>query len=381
VIEWSRERLALRTEFRTSRSAEMAFEVVVVRVTVDGDDAEGFGEGFGEVALAGTWPRDAATVEQDLARLGREGIERWFTDALAHRTDLATVAGLVEQVDARCGARATAPGIELACLDLVGKRTGRQVWELLGLARPPATSLATSVTLGWSPAGDLGDLATVGLARGLQPPVLKLKLGRTARPLVPTVDRYLEQVCDLFPDTVICADANCAWDQAEALALAPVLADHAVDRIEEPLRLDEPLSAHSALRDALGDLGTTQLFADERVGRHAPEELAAVFDGVNLKPPERGGLAATGTLAACYEQLGVRVQIGCIGESSLGISASAQVAAAGGHLADLDSHLLVQDESFDGLGYIAGHGLTLSEQPGHGVRPAPSFLHRLGWAS
>jgi L-alanine-DL-glutamate epimerase-like enolase superfamily enzyme len=66
--------------------------------------------------------------------------------------------------------------------------------------------------------------------------------------------------------------------------------------------------------------------------------------------------------------LGLKVMIGCMIESELGIAQGAQLASLVDYI-DLDGHLLVSSQPFSGLGLEDGR-LVLADAPGLGVVPA-----------
>ena len=65
--------------------------------------------------------------------------------------------------------------------------------------------------------------------------------------------------------------------------------------------------------------------------------------------------------------LGLVVMLGCMIESSVGISAAAQFASLCDFV-DLDGHLLISDDPAEGLGLEDGR-IVLSQRPGLGVEP------------
>ena len=67
----------------------------------------------------------------------------------------------------------------------------------------------------------------------------------------------------------------------------------------------------------------------------------------------------------------LRVMIGCMIESSLAITAAAHLTPLVDY-ADLDGHLLIDDDPFEGV--KVSHGkLVLPEAPGLGVRKLPAL--------
>ena len=62
---------------------------------------------------------------------------------------------------------------------------------------------------------------------------------------------------------------------------------------------------------------------------------------------------------------GMKIMIGCMLETSVGLAAAAHLGPMVDYL-DLDGHLLLADDPFDGLGG-AGGKLTLTDRPGLGL--------------
>jgi L-alanine-DL-glutamate epimerase-like enolase superfamily enzyme len=66
--------------------------------------------------------------------------------------------------------------------------------------------------------------------------------------------------------------------------------------------------------------------------------------------------------------LGLRVMLGCMVESQLGVAPAAAIASLADWV-DLDGHLLLADEPFTGLRFEDGRVLP-GPEPGLGVSPA-----------
>ena len=103
------------------------------------------------------------------------------------------------------------------------------------------------------------------------------------------------------------------------------------------------------------------------------DDLDAVgdaYDGVVVKLAKAGGIASAFALISACTELGMRVLLGCMVESSLGIAAALQLAGLADYV-DLDGALLLAEDPFIGIG-MEGDLLTASEEPGLGVRPVPA---------
>ena len=79
-----------------------------------------------------------------------------------------------------------------------------------------------------------------------------------------------------------------------------------------------------------------------------------------------GGNAALGRLRKRLAQRGLKLMLGCMVETSVGITAAAHIAPLFDHI-DLDGHVLINNDPFIGCGWDNGR-LTLSQAPGLGVR-------------
>jgi L-alanine-DL-glutamate epimerase-like enolase superfamily enzyme len=249
------------------------------------------------------------------------------------------------------GMPALRAGLSAAAWDLAGKQAGEPVWRMLGLARP---SVRTSYTIAIGAPEDMLTQARAASAFG----TLKVKLG---------FDGDLELARRLkreLPDTTFRYDANEGWDREQAAAALAVLEDLDAELVEQPL----------PAADAEGMLWLKErthipLLADEAVLTLSDlDAVAEAYDGVVVKLAKTGGIAASFALVSACTELGLRVLMGCMIESSLGIAAALQIAGLADYV-DLDGALLLAEDPFTGIG-VDGDLLTASEEPGLGVRPA-----------
>jgi L-Ala-D/L-Glu epimerase len=89
--------------------------------------------------------------------------------------------------------------------------------------------------------------------------------------------------------------------------------------------------------------------------------------GVNVKLAKCGGVRGALAMIHTARALGMIVMLGCMVETSLGISAAAHISGLV-DLVDLDGAMLLADDPFEGIGYEEGR-LIFSDEPGLGVRP------------
>jgi L-alanine-DL-glutamate epimerase-like enolase superfamily enzyme len=158
-------------------------------------------------------------------------------------------------------------------------------------------------------------------------------------------------------------DANSGWTRDQAVQLLPALAELGVEFVEQPLAADDVEGFRW-----LHDRSPLPIYLDESVcvSRDLPRFLGAV-DGVNVKLAKTGGIAEAWRTIATARACGLAVMIGCMIETSLGITSAAHLAPLVDHL-DLDGHWLLADDPFVGVGGGAGR-LVLPAAPGLGVTP------------
>ena len=116
-------------------------------------------------------------------------------------------------------------------------------------------------------------------------------------------------------------DANCAWSLEQTIENSKVLKKLGVEFIEQPLPAEQieampKVYAKSAL----------PLAADESCRVESDvEKCAGKFHIINIKLVKCGGLTPARRMIAKAKQLGMQVMTGCMTESSVGISAIAQL--------------------------------------------------------
>ena len=124
-------------------------------------------------------------------------------------------------------------GLEMALLDLRGKRTGEPLWRAWGLdGDARRESFFTIPLVRGEELRRWLDFAAEADARRL-----KVKVG--AEPVAASAER-LRAVRAAFPDGVLRVDANASWRPADAGELAPVLRSCDVSSVEEPLVASSP---------------------------------------------------------------------------------------------------------------------------------------------
>lgn len=353
-LTWDRLTLKLSAPFRTAKAYRTDKETLWVKVTQNGVT------GWGEAVPVDTYHQTLESAERTLSAAAR----MLSGDAIEIERAKQSFAIPVEQMLADALAEfddqlATVAAIDAALHDWVGKRFGVPTYRWLGLSPQPIPR--TSFTLGIE--DDLDLLAKRVRTAGPYP-ILKVKLG------TPHDEEILRIIRQEAPEQTLRVDANMAWSVEEALSKLPMLASFGVEFVEQPLAAED----HEGLR-RLTEARILPIFADEScvrpadvlalAGRPGDSPRANCVDGINIKLSKCGGIRQAMTMIRLARLNGIKVMLGCMLESTLGIAAALQLAPLADHL-DLDGHLLLAEDPFEGIGGEGGR-LMLSEKPGLGV--------------
>jgi len=326
--------LATRHPFVIARGGGDDHRVVWVRLQ-DGDGVEG----WGEADPARFYGETADTVLSVLQQL--QAYLPWDP------FDLEAAEAAFARVAPKAGAARAA--LSAALHDLVGKRLGVPLWRLWGLdaTRAPRSSFTIGL--------DTAERMRQKIAEAATYPILKIKLG-TER------DEGILQAVRDATDKPIRVDANAGWTRERALEMLPVLKAYGVEFLEQPLPPDD-LEGLAAVRRR----GVLPVIADESclVAGDVPR-LAGAVDGINIKLAKCGSLREALRMIATARAHGMLVMVGCMIESSLGITAAAHLTPLV-DAADLDGAALTVNDPFVGATIAAGQ-IRLPTEPGLGVR-------------
>jgi len=326
-----------RTPFVIARGGASEWRLVWVRV-IDDDGAEG----WGEAAPSRFYGETTETVIAALDRLAivLDGADAWSLEAIE--------AEMHQVIRFNASAKSA---VSAALHDLAARRLGVPLYRMLGLdpARAPRSSYTIPITTD-------DDALHRALDDAGPYPVLKVKLGG------PRDADTIAGVRASAPDKILRVDANAAWTPKQALQMIDVLLDYDVELVEQPV------AAHDieGLR-FVRERSPLPIIADESclVATDVPR-LAGAVDGINLKLAKCGGLREAMRIIATARAHDMSVMVGCMVETSLGITSAAHLAPLLDY-ADLDGAALLAHDPFDGATIAAGT-IALPASVGLGVR-------------
>lgn len=308
--------LPLRHVFTIARGSTHISRTLIVELRHEG--LRGFGEAGENSFYGATIENMTAVLERVRPRLESAG--------------LVEPATLWDELKSELEANSFAQcALDMAAWDLWGKAHGQPLWKLWGLQcqNLPATDYTIGI--------DSIDVMVQKLQEFPNWPIYKIKLG---------TPNDLDIVRELRRHTaaIFRVDANCAWTAEEAVRNSVVLKDLGVEFVEQPLAPDdwkgmERVYAQSAL----------PVIADESCQREADvDRCATCFHGVNVKLVKCGGLTPARRMLTRARQLGLKTMVGCMTESSVGISAIAQLLPMLDYV-DMDGALLLAQDIASGV--------------------------------
>ncbi|MBI5564060.1 MAG: dipeptide epimerase [Chloroflexi bacterium] len=251
------------------------------------------------------------------------------------------------------GSQAARAAIDLALHDRWGKALGQPLFRLLGL-KPDRLPL-TSFTIAMDEPAVMAERAK---ASGM--PIIKIKLGGAD-------DEAMVRAIRSATAAKLRVDANAGWTREQAADLIPRLAQYDLEFVEQPLPVGD-IEGLRWLRARLRSLKLgVPIFADEPV-KTAKDVVAhaGAIDGVVIKLMKTGGLREAMRAIAVARAHDLQIMIGCMVESSIGVTAAAHLASLCDY-ADLDGPLLIANDPYRGVRYD-GARLILPDAPGLGVR-------------
>ncbi|MEE9360980.1 MAG: dipeptide epimerase [Cellulophaga sp.] len=168
-------------------------------------------------------------------------------------------------------------------------------------------------------------------------PIYKIKLGTKN-------DVAIVKELRKHTDAIFRVDANCAWTAKETIFNAPQLKDLGVEFIEQPLKADDwegmELVIHTSVLPIMADESCIVESDVEKCGMH--------FTGINIKLTKCGGLTPALRMIKKGKELGLKIMVGCMTESSVGISAIAQLLPQLDYV-DMDGAMLLKEDIADGV--------------------------------
>ena len=225
--------------------------------------------------------------------------------------------------------------LDMAGWDIYGKMNKKQLHDLwkLDISKNPITDY----TIG------IDTIENMVKKMEEKPwPIYKIKLG---------TDNDVDIITELRKHTssVFRIDANAAWKQDEALEKINAFKDLNIEFIEQPLAKDDWEGMKFLFENS-----PLPLIADEScVFESDVEKCQNHFHGINIKLTKCSGITPALRMITKARELGMKVMVGSMNESSIGTAAIAQLLPLIDYV-DMDGPLLLAEDVAEGVTFDSG---------------------------
>ncbi len=345
-IKLSFEKLTLKTKhpFGISYGTKSDAKNILVKLEYDGVT------GFGEAAPT---PYHGETIYTVWALLQAFSEKNILGDDPFAITEINTRLDkfVSENYSAKCA-------IDVALHDLTGKLSNLSLAKMLGFSGLEKQMPQTDFTIGLDTIEIIKKKTKEAIDDGFQ--ILKVKQGTTNG--IGYDKEVINAIREVAPSATLRVDANGGWTPKQAVAMSHFLAERKIEYIEQPI------AKHSSVADFkyVKNHSALPIFADESVLRAKDiVRLADSVDGVVMKLAKAGGLSEGLKFIQVARACNLQVMIGCMLESSCGITAATHLAPLADHL-DLDGAMLLSNDPFKGATCKNGL-LAIPDGPGLGI--------------
>lgn len=307
--------LELKNTFRISHVSRDVQPTLIVELT------NGEYTGYGEAAATSYYGVSVEQMAQDIKAVENLVVEH--LDKTPEELWEITAPHFKDKTFAQCA-------LDIAVHDFFGKKKGLPLYKLWGLNLKQIP--LSNYTIGIDSVEKM-----VQKMREFPWPLYKIKLG---------TNEDVEIVRELrrHSKAVFRVDANGAWTADETIKNAKLLKELNVEFLEQPLPANDLDGMARVYKEAV-----LPLIADEScISESDVKKCAGYFHGVNIKLTKCGGLTPARRMIAEAKALGLKVMVGCMTESTVGISAI-------GHLlplldyVDMDGGMLIKNDIADGV--------------------------------
>ena len=237
--------------------------------------------------------------------------------------------------------------LDIAMHDLHGKRNGLPLYKMwdLDIDQIPVTNYTIGLDSVEKMAQKIKDFPW---------PIYKIKLGSKD-------DLRIVKELRKITDAIFRVDANAGWEAEEAIKNSIELKKLGVEFLEQPLQPDDKKGMQELFQKT-----ALPLIADEScILEEDVPKCAEFFHGVNIKLTKCGGITPGKRMIENAKALGLKVMIGCMTESSVGISAIAHLSPLLDYV-DMDGAMLLKEDIANGV-RITENKVEFPERNGTGV--------------
>jgi len=250
--------------------------------------------------------------------------------------------------------------VDMALWDLMGKQADLPVWKMLGGYR---SRIETSITIGITSLAETLEQAEDFYNRGFR--ILKIKGGLHFEEDAERLIRIYQRWGDRFR---LRFDANQGYSRDQTLEFLDRIKNIPLELLEQPTSKDDSPSL-----GAIKWKSAVPLMADESLLSLIDAFKLArkgLVDMLNIKLMKVGGITEAIQVDSVARSAKIKVMVGCMDESALGISAGLHFALSRKNIlyADLDGHLDILDDPAEGTIRLHKGFLFPGDLPGLGFK-------------
>lgn len=329
--------LKLRHTFRISRESRDVQETLIVELT------DGTISGYGEATANPYYKVTVDSMQDTIKKINVP--DQWETptqlwDLLKNN--------FVNDSFAQCA-------VDLAAYDYWGKKNKKPVWQMLGL--DINKTLLSNYTIGI----DAIPKMVSKMEEFKHWPIFKIKLGTNE-------DLAIVRELRKHTKAIFRVDANCGWTASQTIDFSHELKTLNVEFIEQPM----PANKWQEMKE-VSQKSALPIIADEScIIESDVEKCLTSFHGINIKLTKCGGISPALRMIKKAKEAGKKVMVGCMTESTVGISAIAQLLPLLDYV-DMDGAVLLGEDIADGVkvvngkaiypNHVNGSGITLKDKP------------------
>lgn len=219
-----------------------------------------------------------------------------------------------------------------ALLHKISSDSNKFPWDIVKLSEPSKISSSITVCIS-DPDAMLDEIKNSAY------PIIKIKLGFDG-------DEKVVEGLQNITGKIIRVDANGGWSAEKAEKMIYYLNKLGVEIVEQPT----PIEFISEWKKLKGT-AKTLLFVDEGLNNlNDYYKVADYVDGINVKLSKSGGIIAAKDICRQAKKDKIKVMLGCMVESSIGISQAVYLSSMADYF-DLDGPILLQNDISSDIKY------------------------------
>ncbi len=338
-VEWKKIEIPLKKPFKIALGTINSYEGVILKICTN--EFCGYGEASPSRRITGETVGSVISSFELFKKIliGKDALE---AGAIMNSLNRALV-----------GNSSAKAAVDFALYDLLGKKASLPLVNILGKEKK---KIETSLTVTIGSVEDSVKNALKLVEQGAK--VLKVKIGLNPQEDIERIKKIRENV-----DVRIRVDANQGYSLKRAIRVLREIERYEIEFAEQPIPAHQIDELEILRREV-----EIPIMADESV--HTKEDVVRLIgkvDAINIKLMKSGGIREALRMAGIAKAAGMKIMVGCMIETKLGIAAGTHFALSiGADYTDLDGYWDLREQPFDGMEFKDGYNV-LSEKPGLGI--------------